>query len=86
MIALPSDVARGKGSVKKAFRQVLEMMAGIFAANLKPAERPARERALALVALAVGGMVLARAIDDKALADEIRDSALAEAHEMSGWA
>lgn len=85
MIALPSDVARGKGSVKKAFRQVLEMMAGVFAANLKPAERSPRERALALVALAVGGMVLARAVDDKALANEVRDAALQEALALSGW-
>ena len=85
MIALPSDIARGKGSVKKAFRQVLEMMAGIFAANLKPARRSERERALALVALAVGGMVLARAVDDKQLSDEVRDAALGEALALSGW-
>jgi AcrR family transcriptional regulator len=85
MIALPSDVARGNGAVKKAFRQVLEMMVGVFAANLKPAERSSRERALALVALAVGGMVLARAIDDKTLSAEIRASALAEAFETTGW-
>ncbi len=85
MIALPSDVARGKGAVKKAFRQVLEMMAGVFAANLKPAKRSERERALALVALAVGGMVLARAVDDKQLSDEVRDAALGEALTLSGW-
>ena len=85
MIALPSDVARGNGAVKKAFRQVLEMMAGAFAANMPKAERPARERALALVALAVGGMVLARAIDDKALSNEIRESARKQAYETTGW-
>lgn len=85
MIALPSDIARGKDSVKKAFRQVLEMMAGVFARNLKPARRSERERALALVALAVGGMVLARAVDDRKLADEVRDAALGEALTLSGW-
>lgn len=85
MIALPSDVTRGKGAVKKAFRQVLEMMAGVFAANLKPAKRSERERALALVALAVGGMVLARAVDDRQLSDEVRDAALGEALTLSGW-
>lgn len=85
MIALPSDIARGKSVVKNAFRQVLEMMAGIFAANLKPARRTERERALALVALAVGGMVLARAIDDRKLADEVRAAALGEAVGLSGW-
>jgi len=86
MIALPSDVARGNGVVKKAFREVLEMMAGAFAANLEPADgQSPRERALALVALAVGGMVLARAIDDKTLSDEIRDSARKQAFATTGW-
>jgi len=85
MIALPSDVTRGNGAVKQAFGEVLEMMAGVFAANLRPTGQTSRERALALVALAVGGMVLARAVDDKALADEIRDCARKQAFETSGW-
>jgi TetR/AcrR family transcriptional regulator, transcriptional repressor for nem operon len=85
MIALPSDVARGNGVVKKAFREVLEMMAGAFAANLPDGNQTSRQQALALVALAVGGMVLARAIDDKPLSDEIRESARAHAFEMTGW-
>ena len=84
MIALPSDVSRGNGSVKAAFRQVMEMMVGAFAANLEPNGQPARERALALVAMVVGGMVLARAVDDKDLAAELRDSARKQAFEMAG--
>jgi AcrR family transcriptional regulator len=86
MIALPSDVARGNKVVKNAFRQVLEMMVGAFAANLEPeAGMSSRERGLALVALAVGGMVLARAVDDKALADDIRESARKQAYVTTGW-
>jgi TetR/AcrR family transcriptional repressor of nem operon len=85
MIALPSDVSRGNGAVKAAFRQVLEMMVGAFAANLAPGTRPARERALALAAMVVGGMVLARSVDDKALADDLRESTRRQAFEMSGW-
>jgi TetR/AcrR family transcriptional regulator, transcriptional repressor for nem operon len=86
MIALPSDVSRGNDAVKGAFRQVLEMMVGAFSANLKPSERPARERALALVALVVGGMVLARSVDDPELAKQLRDGARAQAFETAGWA
>ena len=86
MIALPSDVSRGSGSVKAAFRQVMEMMVGAFAASLEPNGQPARERALALVAMVVGGMVLARAVDDKNLAAELRDSARKQAFEMAGLA
>jgi AcrR family transcriptional regulator len=86
MIALPSDVARGNKAVRGAFREVMEMMAAAFAANLPPAKgRSQRQRALALVALAVGGMVLARAMDERAAADEIRDAARDEAYAGFGW-
>ena len=85
MVALPSDVQRGNPVVREAFRQVLEMMAGAFAANLEPDGRPSRDRALALVAMAVGAMTLARALDDERLGAEIRRSARAEAYRSSGW-
>ena len=85
MIALPSDVQRGKPAVQDAFRQVMEMMAGAFEANLEPSARPARQRALALVSMAVGAMVLARAVDNPGLAKEIRDSARNEAYARPGW-
>ncbi len=86
MIALPSDVSRGNKAVKGAFREVMEMMVAAFEANL-PAEKgqPQRQRALALVALAVGGMVLARAVDERGAADEIRDAARTEAYASFGW-
>ena len=85
MIALPSDVQRGNPGVKDAFRQVMEMMARAFAENLEPSARPARQRALALVSMAVGAMVLARAVEDPALGKEIRDSARSEAYARPGW-
>ena len=84
LIALPSDVSRGADSVKAAFRQVMEMMVGAFAANLEPGDAPERERALALVAMVVGGMVLARSVDDDDLAAELRDSTRKQAFAMSG--
>lgn len=85
MIALPSDVQRGQPAVKDAFRQVMEMMTGAFAANLEPSARPARQRALALVSMAVGAMVLARSVGDESLARELRDSARNEAYARPGW-
>jgi AcrR family transcriptional regulator len=85
MIALPSDVARNNPVVKAAFREVLEMMASAFAPQLPPSELSSRQRALALVALAVGGMVLARAVDDRDLSEEIRESARAQAFETTAW-
>jgi TetR/AcrR family transcriptional repressor of nem operon len=80
---LPSDVARGGKAVKNAFRRVVEMMVGIFAANL--AEPDARQRALALFALCVGAMVIARAVDDASLADEFRDSTRKFVLANTGW-
>lgn len=85
MIALPSDVARGNGAVKGAFRQVMEMMAGAFEANMDAGEEGTRQRALAMTALVVGGMVLARAVDDPKLAVEIRGAARRQAFESAGW-
>ena len=61
MIALPSDVARGNGAVKAAFRQVLEMMVTVFEENAPRGAMSKRETALAIAATVVGGMVLARA-------------------------
>jgi hypothetical protein len=45
----------------------------------------AREQALVFLALCVGGMVLARAIDDEALGTELRDSAQRHILTTTGW-
>lgn len=83
LIGLPSDAARGNQAVKTAYRQVAESMIRLFEANLSGPE--AREQALVLVALCVGGMVLARAIDDEALGTELRDSAQRHILTTTGW-
>jgi TetR/AcrR family transcriptional repressor of nem operon len=83
VIALPSDVARAGKGVKTAFRQVLDKMVEVFAANL--AEPEPRERALALVALCVGAMVVARAVDDPKLGDGFRDAARNHLLANTGW-
>jgi TetR/AcrR family transcriptional regulator, transcriptional repressor for nem operon len=48
-------------------------------------EPRSRERALALVALCVGGMVLARNVDDAELADDFRQAAHAAVLRAAGW-
>lgn len=85
LIALPSDVARGGAAVKTAFRKVFEAMVTVFAAGLEGGEAAARKQAMGIATLCVGGMVLARAVDDDGLADEIREAARAMALEASGW-
>ena len=94
VIGLANDVARSVGPAKRAYRQVMEMMADIFAANLGSSPAPeagsaapetARQRALAVVALCVGGMVLARAVDEESVADELRVASRRYAAALAGW-
>jgi TetR/AcrR family transcriptional repressor of nem operon len=85
MIALPSDVARGNPAVKDAFRQVLEMMVRAFEDGAPANGGAKREQALAIVATAVGGMVLARALDDAELGEQIRAASRRQIMAQTGW-
>ncbi|HLY55147.1 MAG TPA: TetR/AcrR family transcriptional regulator [Stellaceae bacterium] len=84
LVALPSDAARGNGTVKAAFREVLEMMVAVFQGNL--AGPASRDRALALTALCIGAMVIARAVDEGGLADAFRGAARDHVMATTGWA
>ena len=71
MIALPSDVARANSDVQTSYQELLLSMVGLFENSLGKQDG-AREKALSLAALCVGGMVLARSLPDSALAEEVR--------------
>lgn len=79
MIALPSDVARGEPGARMAYQHLLEAMIRLYERAAPAACDDRRGTALALAALSVGGMVLARTIPDPALAAEIRDAAFGQA-------
>jgi TetR/AcrR family transcriptional regulator, transcriptional repressor for nem operon len=83
LIALPSDVMRGSDAVKGAYREVLEKLIDILQTDLNEPHR--RERALAVVALCVGGVVAAKCMDDPVLADELRSAARRQALRIAGW-
>jgi len=83
LIGVPSDVSRGSEEVKAAYREVVEMLLNVFESNLD--EPKAREHALVLVALCVGGMVLARGVDNPALADDFRRAAHKQVLKTTGW-
>ncbi|MEA3388835.1 TetR/AcrR family transcriptional regulator [Sphingobium sp. CCH11-B1] len=74
LIALGPDAARKGGGLARAFRQGLEELAGILAEH----GGMDRQAALARLAQMVGTMVLARAVDDAALSDEILQAVRAE--------
>ncbi len=85
LIALPNDVSRTEQSVKRAFESVLKVLIDIFEQGLERKGDPARQRALAIAALCVGGMVLARTVEDRALADELRQAASSIALSLGRW-
>jgi TetR/AcrR family transcriptional regulator, transcriptional repressor for nem operon len=83
LLGTASDVERSGEAVKAAYQEVVEQLVKVFEDHLG-GPRP-RERALALVALCVGGMVLARNVGDPGLADDFRRSAHAEVLRTAGW-
>jgi TetR/AcrR family transcriptional repressor of nem operon len=85
MVALPSDVARSGESAKRAYEAVFKAMVAILEQGALGTAKGDRRTALAIAALCVGGMVTARAIDDRQLADELLDSARSVALTLGGW-
>jgi AcrR family transcriptional regulator len=58
LLTTPADIARGSDEVRQAYGAVLEQLVAVFEADLGDADE-----ALALAALCVGGMALARNMD-----------------------
>lgn len=79
MIALPSDVTRAGPQVRDAYQQLLDAMVSLYQRALPDGVDDRRTTALALAATSVGGMVLARALPDCELAEQVREAALAKA-------
>lgn len=86
MTALPTDVARGSVSTKRAFETVFEAMVSVLERSSAKNGGPLRDSAQAIAALCVGGMVVARALADRAHADELREACMNVALELGGWA
>ena len=85
MIALPSDVSRGNAAVKGCLPAGARDDGRRLCRQPRAIGRPQRQRALALVSMAVGAMVLSRSVGDESLAKELRQSARNEAYAQPGW-
>jgi len=85
MAALPGDVARSGKRAKRAFENVFRAMVSVLERSSLKNGRPRHASAQAIAALCVGGMVIARALVDRAAADELRDSCMAIALNLGGW-
>jgi len=85
MVALPSDIARGDERVKTAFETVFKAMVTLLNGDVKKSGKQGEEIAMAIAALCIGGMVVARSMNDRALADRVREAATSVALELGGW-
>ena len=85
MVALPTDVSRSGESAKRAFETVFQAMVSVLERSSRENGRSRRMTAQATAALCVGGMVVARAINNREVADELRDACMAVAFELGGW-
>jgi TetR/AcrR family transcriptional repressor of nem operon len=85
MVALPTDVARSGVSAKRAFETVFKAMVSVLERILMQNGRRRRATAQSIAALSIGGMVVARTLVDRALADELRAACTAVALNLGGW-
>jgi len=86
MVALPSDVARGDKKVKTAFETVFKAMVALLDRDVRNGGERHENTAMAIAALCIGGMVVARSMNDRGLADRLRKAATNVALELGGWA
>ena len=85
LIALPNDVARSDTTVKAAFETVFKAMVALLGRDVKKSPRAKENSALAIAALCIGGMVVSRSMNDRALGEQLRDAATKVALELGGW-
>jgi len=85
MVALPSDVARSDETAKRAYETVFKAMVSVLERGMIDKDRTRVSRARAIATLCVGGMVVARSLRDRRLADELRASCTEIALQLGGW-
>ena len=85
MVALPNDVARSGEKVKGAFETVFRAMVTVLAGEVKNPAGKSDDTAMAIAALCIGGMVVARALSGGEFSDHLRDAAMKAALSLGGW-
>jgi len=85
MVALPSDVARSDPRVKTAFETVFKAMVTLLGREVRNGGQSRENTAMAIAALCIGGMVVARSMNDNSLGDRLREAATSVALDLGGW-
>ena len=86
MVALPSDVSRSGHKAKRAFETVFTGMVSVLERSAGERRQKAHATAQAVAALCVGGMVVARAMENRASADALLGACMHVALELGGRA
>jgi TetR/AcrR family transcriptional repressor of nem operon len=85
MVALPTDVTRSSPAAKAAFETVFAAMVSVLERSMRTHKSDRHTAAQAMAALCIGGMVVARAMQNRRPADALRDSCLQVALALGGW-
>jgi TetR/AcrR family transcriptional repressor of nem operon len=85
MVTLPGDVARGDEKLKIAFESVLKAMVKVLSREVKNEAQSREQIAMAIASLCIGGMVVARSLNDIGFADRLRNAATHAALLLGGW-
>ena len=85
MVALPTDVTRSGAKARTAFETVFSAMVSVLERSMHRKGRDRHAVAQAAAALCVGGMVVARAMENRVAADSLRDACMAVAFQLGGW-
>jgi len=85
MVALPTDVARSGVTAKRAFETVFKAMVSVLERSLMDKKGSRRAKAQAIAALCIGGMVVARTMVERSLADDLRSACTTMALTLGGW-
>jgi AcrR family transcriptional regulator len=85
MVALPTDVTRSGDDAKRAFETAFAAMVCVLERSVTDEKKHRRAKAQAVAAMCVGGMVVARAIENRMVADELRAACMSIALHLGGW-
>jgi hypothetical protein len=85
VVALPTDVARSGVAARRAFKTVFRAMVSFLERSTSHNGKARRATAQSVAAICIGGMIVARTIVDRELADELRNSCMKIANQLAGW-
>ncbi len=85
MVALPTDVARSDQTARRAFQTAFTAMVDVLTRSLAGRHGNRRVTAQAIAATCIGGMIIARTVADRRVADELRQACADVATRLGGW-